>query len=145
MLVRIVPEDVSQNWEYFAPMIAASFPQDLGVSRTLLTNVLAAILRGDLIVWLDYPEEGKSPSAMITTYVREDPIMCINTLLIYNLYLMKEQPLSYWKENLQTLVKYSKARKCKAIAGYTDDPKYLRWLGMVGADTKTRVAVFNHG
>jgi hypothetical protein len=138
----MIPEQVSGNWEYFAPMIAKTFPQNLGVSRTLLTNVLAAVLRDELIVWLDYDEEAEGPSAMLTTYVREDPVVCIRTLLVYNLYVMKKKPIAYWKENLQTLHLYAKAMNCTNIAGYTDDPIYTRFLGQLGANTETRIAVF---
>jgi hypothetical protein len=144
MLIKMIPEQVSALWETFAPMFAQSLPPEIAVSRDILTNNLAAVLRGDLTVWIEVDEEEQQmPRALITTYVWEDPISCIRSLMVYHLYVMQNGNHKEWMKNIETLKRYGETVGCSRLIGFAgEDPKYLRFLRTVGGDTDTRLVIF---
>jgi len=146
MLLRVFPEQVNAAWETIAPMMAESLPPEIAVSREILTNNLAAVLRDDLVVWMAVAED-KEPYqylALITTCIWDDPISCIRSLMVYHLYVIdRKTPLEVWKEAISQLKRYGESRDCSRLVGFIgEDPRYRRFLQQVGADVSTNLAVF---
>lgn len=145
MLVRVFPKQVAKGWHIIAPMLAQSLPPEIAVSRDILTNMLAAILRGDLHVWLE--QDASKPDqyrALVTTTVWKDPVVCIDRLAIYNLYILHEVPIEDWKAGLTTLRLFGESLGCSGLVGFVDseDARYVKFLQMLGGELSTRIVVF---
>ena len=145
MLLRVLPENVNLGWETLAPMLAQSLPPEIAVSRDILTNNLAAILRDDLVVWVAAEEDDISKyRAVITTCVWDDPISCIKSLMVYHLYVIdRKTPIDVWRDAIRQLKQYGESIGCTRLVAFVDEnPAYERFLGQVGADLSTKLVVF---
>ena len=145
MLVRVLPKQVAKGWHTIAPLLAQSMPPEIAVSRDILTNMLAAILREDLQIWLEQDESKPDIyRALIATTLWKDPVVCIDRLLIYNLFIIHEVPLKDWKAGIATLKMYGESRGCSSLVGFVDssDDKYIKFLKMLGGELSTRIVVF---
>ena len=147
MLLRVFPEQVERAWETIAPMMAQSLPPEVAVSREILTNNLAAVLREDLQVWIaveDEHAEQKDYLAMMSTCIWEDPVSCIRSLMVYHLYVIdRKTPVPVWKEAIAQLKRYGETRGCSRLVGFVGENKaYKRFLEQVGGDLSTNLVVF---
>jgi len=128
-------------------MLAQSLPPEIAVSRDILTNNLAAILRNELDVWIAVSGPEDKPEdylAVITTCIWYDPISCIKSLMVYHLYVInRKTPVETWKAAIRQLKEYGENLGCTRLVGFVDeDPAYKRFLQQVGGDTSTSLVVF---
>jgi len=141
-LVRIFPEQFEHLWEVFAPMVAQSLPPQIGISRVILTNILAAVLRDEAQAWLIRGDGGEDDyRTFVLTTVQRDRVICVKNLLIYALFMIKPLDLEGWKKGLHQLKEYARSRGCGVVLGFADssDEKYLRFLRSLGMDTSITV------
>lgn len=119
-------------------MIAEALPPSVRYSPYTMTNILAAILSGDLRVWGKYwPDEpdGKL-HAVLTTTERYDPISGQRSILIYTLYgTMPLTDMKLWESAIRTLLEYTKSRKAQALTAYTSNRKLAAIIRRLGGDT----------
>lgn len=142
MLVRVFPEQVAEAWDYFGGMLAQSMPVEVATSREVLTNMLAAILRDGLVVWVYKGEEGEH-KYLVSTAVWRDDIACLKSLMIYNLYSISGFSVEEAKEGIKTLKEYGRGLGCSRVVGIAkNDPLYHRLLKQIGGDMSNTMAVF---
>lgn len=140
MLVPLVPEQVSKQWDFFAPIIAASLPPQIAFSFKGMSNVLRAILVEDMVVWAYYNDEDDLEFVMTTTVV-DDKVTYIRSLLIYSFASVGHVRKSYMREVFDTLSKYCKAVKCDSVIAYSNKEPINKFLETMGADISNRLIV----
>ena len=146
MLVRMLPSHVADKWEVYKPMIVWALPPPIRYSPGVETNVLAAILRGDLAVWGAYwPNEptGKL-MAIFTTIEQYEPISGSRSLFIYTLYgTMPLTNRELWQDSIAQLLRHAEARGCYSVSTYTCDRGTISMIERLGGNTEYRLAEIN--
>lgn len=137
MLVRLTPEEVTSEWGYLAPLVLGSIPPNVASNPATPANVLSAVMRGDLLVWGKYWPEGPEGElqAIVTTTEQFDPVVRQRTMVIYTLSSVQgtmDDP-KLWRSGLETLLEYSKARRCVALVAYVGNRKLETLLTRFGA------------
>lgn len=140
MLVPLLPEQVSEEWNIFAPLIAESLPPQIGFSFKGMSNVLRAILVEDLVVWAYYNEQDNLQFVMSTTVI-EDKITYISSLLIYSFTSVGHVRKSHMKNVFETISKYCRSVKCDSIIAYSQQEPINQFLATMGADISNRLIV----
>ena len=126
MLLMMLPEQVSNQWETIRPAIEASLPAGIEVTEEYMTNILQSILRGNMQCWILV--NGVEVCAIGVTAIFSDPGGCLN-LFIYSLYGYKPAPLHLWSDAIDTLKKWANAKGCTEIVAYSDsDNKFVIML-----------------
>lgn len=143
MLLRIFPEQVSQAWEMYAPLIARGLPREIALDRTLLTNILAAILRDEAVLFVAVDEQRRPWAGVLVTPVR-DNLACSTSLLVYSLYAVQGD-VRKWKDAMAELKRYAEAHGYDRVIGYynTKDEAYRRLLRAIGGEVDTGLVVFD--
>lgn len=132
MLIHMMPEQVSNQWSFFAPTIGSSLPPTVEHNQEGMTNILYSVLKEDLDVWI-YTEDDQA-MFVLTTCVRQDPITKQKDLLIYSLTGIREMNEKGWNDAYKTLSKFARSRDCKGIIAYTADPKISNYIKSRGGE-----------
>ena len=139
MLVKLVPEQISQNWKaYIEPAIKGSVPLDLLTSKVKLVNILEALLSGSMDCWWSVVEHGgeKQVLACIITTIVQDFDTKTKILRIFSLYGFTDIPVGEWQQGLRTILAYAKASSCELIDGFTENPSIISFVKALGGDTR---------
>ena len=129
MLIKLIPEQVSEGWQYIGNMIEKSIAPIGIANEETMSNVLAAILTDQLVCWMWMADAG--PKALITTCVVQDPITNISSLLIYSLFgdgLSKED----MEAGITKLKEYAKGIECTFLSAYTILPSVAEIVKATG-------------
>lgn len=127
MLVQMIPEQVSKEWEFYAPLIARSLPPMIATTLMGMASILRAILMEDLIVWNYYDDEDDLIFVM-TTSVSQDNITMHRDLLIYSMSSVQHVRIKHFEDTFKTLKKYAIHFRCINIIAYTENEKIARYL-----------------
>lgn len=133
LLTRLIPEEVSSNWEKFAPIIDLSLPPTVINSRLKMANILRSILLEDLVVWLG--SRNQEELFILTTQIREDKISLTKNLLIYSFTALKTLTKKEVMEGFLLLNKYAKAMKCESIIAYVENERIIKFFESINAET----------
>jgi hypothetical protein len=133
MLIRLLPEQVSEAWDVIAPAVAESLPTTVVHSYTAVVNVLEAILAEKAVAWLYY-KEGR-PACFILTTPYRDPIVHTVNLLIYSMFSFEDLDEDDWQHGLDRLKQYAKFIGAEKVMAYTNQPGVIRLVSKLGADT----------
>jgi len=135
LLLKMLPEQVSDSWEKFAPLIEKSLPPVVADRRKRMSNVLRAILKEELIVWVYY-DSNENERYVTTTQIRTDEISLSKNLLIYSLTGLGKVNPTEITNGIKTLKRYAKGNGCNTIIGYVNDLGIMRLLEQQGADAE---------
>jgi len=133
LLQRMLPEQVSNNWEFFAPVLERSLPPLVINGRQRMANVLRSILMDELVVWL-YGNK-QELRYVISTVERVDPVSLTKDLLIYTFTGFGNVKSVDLTEGFELLSRFGKSRGCLSVVAYVDEPGILRLLERLGAKT----------
>jgi hypothetical protein len=136
VLLKVLPEKVSENWSYFAPAIYKSLPVGKP-SYDMMVSVLEAILLERLLVW-EYYEDGK-PVFIMTTKMHHDNVVKNRKLLIYSITGMKKVTSPMIVETVKMLKKYGKSNMCESIIAFVENEIIINYLQKLGAQTDFRL------
>jgi len=130
MLVKLLPDQVAQRWDVIAEAIRNSRPGfDSNVDK--MNNILARILSGDMICWVNL-EQPDRPDTIIITAIVEEEAAEAKDLLIYALGVLERLPAKLYVKIAQKLAQFGKARGCENVVGYFCDDKYHLGLKEMG-------------
>ncbi len=133
-MFKLQPEKVSKHWSQFEHYIGESLaPTGINDLR-YRNNVLQAIIRGNLDVWLA-TENGKAV-AVLTTCVARDDMAGTRCLEIYSLCGIREISPKTYLEGIKILKAYAKACKCHKIIGYTVLPGLMKFIKKLGGKAR---------
>lgn len=133
LLQRMLPEQVADHWNFFAPVIERSLPPTVVNGRQRMANVLRSILMDELVVWsYGNLEELRY---VVTTLERTDPVSLTKDLLIYSFTgFGRVRPVDL-REGFTLLSRFGKSRGCLSIIAYVDEPRVQKFLESQGART----------
>lgn len=133
MLVRLLPEQVSARWGFFAPLIAQSLPPTVAYSVTGMSNILRAILMDELIGWGLYDKDDNLIFVVFGVDVR-DNITLQKNFLVYAFTAIQHVTKSQFVYALENLREYARSQGCVSIMAYTENEKITNFLSQIGAD-----------
>lgn len=125
MLIKLLPEQVSKNWDIVAPVIAAGLHPTTAASRIGMSHILRSILMERLICWV-YETDGQF-RACVTTYSRNDDITLERSMLIYSIASIRPLNRDMFRNMWGTLVEHAKADKCVKVVGFVADQRLVKF------------------
>jgi hypothetical protein len=140
MLVKLLPENVTDNWEVVKEAIRKSLPPFAIDTPDKMTRILESIVLGQLEVWVyyEFEDEKLSIKNITTTSIITDAESQTKNLLIYSTYSFGHTQIEDWQAGLTDLAQYAKSNDCAAITAFTRDAHVLKFLESVGAEIETR-------
>lgn len=118
MLVKLLPNQISEQWRYIREAIIESMPPHIRLKVEQLGRILQSLLQDDMQCWYMVDKEDQ-PLAILTTAIFEDQIIGEKCLRIYSLFGFDTLPLEEWKEGYETLYQYAKGNGCDFIDAFT--------------------------
>lgn len=145
MLVRMSPDQVSNNWDLVKYTIQETVPPIHNESPEKLNSIFESLLIGSMQCWASIQktsEEGTVIEGLVITTVIEDRFSRTKNLLVYVIYSFANKSIiSSWTEGLKTLMKYAKSRGCEAIVGYTKNKDLVKYVERIGANVQTFISI----
>lgn len=133
MLVRVLPEQVSESWDKIRPMIVSTLPPTLRINTDAMSNILAALLKEEAQLWVGYREEGDgTPIYILMTSALTDHVAGARYLLIYSLYALANLTKEDYILGLDTLKTFAQSIHCKELLAYVEDDSFVRRLQAIG-------------
>ena len=141
MLVKLLPDQVSDHWDEISLAIRQALPPFVANSDRSMVNILKAILGGDMHCWILYSSDdtGESIYAVMTTKVEIDEISGTKCLLIYSAYANKPLVNHLVTSGFETLKKFASSERCFKIIAYTNIPKMGQLWESLGGVAETRL------
>jgi hypothetical protein len=141
MLTKLLPENISSNWEVIKHAIKSALPPFAIDTPDKINRIMESCLMGDLEVWVYYDfaeESGLKIKNILTTKVITDPDSNTKNLLMYSIYSYDHTERPDWEEGYTLLMEYANSQGCAAIIGYTKDLFLLKFAKDKGADVDVR-------
>ena len=137
MITKLLPENVTDNWETVKVAIQSSLPPFALDTPDKMSRILENIILGQLEVWVCYDsdEEGVHIKNIWTTSIVTDPESKTKNLLIYSTYSFDHTVDDNWTAGIEAMKDYAKANDCASITGFTKSPIILRYVESHGGDT----------
>ena len=132
MLVMLLPEQVSNNWDEIRGLIEDATPGPIGSSDARMNNVLEELLIGKkkLLVSYDYREIF---DGLVGTEIYLDRINGLRTMEIFAVWARGAGEGS-WTEGWDILARYALKEQCKRVVGYTKEPSLIARARELGGD-----------
>lgn len=143
MLIKLMPNQISQNWPKLRPAVLNALPPiapNLGTDTEI--NLLTALANDKLQMWAVCKEKSKSVNAVITTEIVEDFATKANHLVIYTLYGIDKMLREDFIDGLKALKKFARDNKCIKIIAYTNIDKVIELAQMLGGTVDWKVIAF---
>ncbi|KKM71548.1 hypothetical protein LCGC14_1429560, partial [marine sediment metagenome] len=114
MLVKLLPDQVSEHWGEISLAIRQALPPFVANSDRSMVNILKAILGGDMQCWILYSSDdaGESIYAVMATKIEMDEISGTKCLLIYSFYANKPLTNQLVISGFETLKKFASSEEC---------------------------------
>jgi hypothetical protein len=137
MLIRLLPEQASRNWNDIKFAIEESLPPVVGMQSDRMSNILKAVLTEELIVWVSAEKDKDISGILITAFTFDKP-SGTKSLLLYCVYGYGDVNRNAWIEGAETIRKFAIGEKCNRIIGYSDTPSIIKFVESIGGETKYR-------
>ena len=135
MLVKLLPDQVSRNWDTIGYAIENSLPPIVDESDERMNNILLALLDGRMDCWVSLNGDGKI-NGVVSTTIMYDDLSGVRSLLIYSIFAFEWSEEEAWSEGLETLRKYAKGNDCSRITGYTEFDSIIQRVKDMGGEAK---------
>ena len=147
MILKLMPEAVSRQWDFLAPQIKRSLPGDEQSGETM-NGILQGILKNQIQCWVSYDtQDENNVNAVFLLTQLEDPFKGERNLLLYTVTrvtgMSDETTLRMWQEGFQALMKLMKKGGYSKLVGFIDEEnKYLADLAKsLGAELRWHWAI----
>jgi hypothetical protein len=143
MLLKMLPEQVSNYWPHIRNSIEQALPPVVGESPNKMGNILEQLLTGEMQCWVAFRKDVENEVVgFIITTVISDPCSKTRNLLIYSLCGLKLSRGLDWIEGMEALRKFAKLMKCSRIVAYSDNQLILKVVEKLGGDTRYKFITF---
>ena len=143
MLLKMLPDQVSNYWPHIRESIEQALPPVVNESPNKMGNILEQLLTGEMQCWVAFRrEDANEVVGFLVTTVTSDACSKTKNLLIYSLCGLKLSRGSDWTEGLEALKKFAKLMQCSRIVAYSDNPLVLKVVEKLGGDTKYKFITF---
>ena len=146
MLVRLIPEQISQLWDVIKYALENSPPLTTEVDYdSWLNNILMSAMSGSIEVWASYSKENGTAKfeGVVLTSFEVDKFIRKKSLLVYYIFAYRDVAADSWTRGLETLAKYAKSRNCSRIVAYSNVPEIISISNKLGGDTSVTFISFN--
>lgn len=133
MLIRLLPDQVSDNWGFLSPQIEKALPSITSSGIERMNNILISISSEEMDCWTLVIDDGVL--AVVTTMIIQDPATRLNNFLIYSLTSLENFERKLWVSSVVTLMKYAKSRKCINMVAYSNVSSVVNFVKQLGGDT----------
>ena len=130
MLLRMLPEQVSSQWETIWASMECVMAEQARTEKGK-SNVLSAMLAGEMQCWLLKDDEDDEVLALASTCFFYDP-SGRKSLFIYTLLGYKPVSIKLWTEAFETLSKWAGFRGCDSVMAHTQNAKIIRLVNHLG-------------
>ena len=123
-LEYLTPEQVNLAWPSLKPAIKASLPPpDVTDEANAMNNVLAAIMRGELQVWLATRRAEGSAHIYggVVTQIMAPGVTGVKNLWLYALFIHELPPTRLIGTMLDTLRAFARQNGCRSIFAMTNN------------------------
>lgn len=117
MLVRLLPSQVSENWDVILETIHRAFPPTQVFDDNVSERLLKAVFEDRLICWAYV--RGSDVVCIVTTTISQDFCTGQSSLLIFSMYSILEMNQSEWFQGIRSLLEHAKAIGCTTVSAYT--------------------------
>ena len=143
MLVRLLPDQVANNWDLIKYAINESMMPTVIGSPEKMNNMFGSLLIGKMVCWASVrtDEEGMASNieGIIITTVQTDGISGMRSLFIFCIYSFANESIDLtWREGLRKLTNFAISQRCDQIIGYTKNDNICKFVDRVGGDTSHR-------
>lgn len=137
MLVKLLPNQVADNWEFISHAIEGALPPFAPEAGDRMSKVLVALMSERMECWCSVNTEGVIDN-VVTTTVSMDDCSGMKNLVIYSVYGVGETSMNKrsWLEAYKTLSDYARGRKCNRIVAYTDSPSIIKLVEKLGGEAR---------
>jgi hypothetical protein len=140
MLLKMLPEQVSDRWDILADGIEANLPYVNDEDAEKMNNILSAILSDEIQCWISYrnkPDGTKNGVALVLTTTVDDLITRTRSLILYLVWAWEKTQASDWIEGFQAMQGFAKLMKCHRVIAYSNEEKVIKIAEKFNADMQT--------
>ncbi len=131
MLLKMLAEQVSSQWDIVSQAVRSAFPD--GISDHDMNKVLALILSGDMQCWVITGNNHDDIYGLAITNIGEY-LGTGKVLVIMSVYGYKPIPFKLWEESFRSLGKWAKSMDCDGIVAQTKNPAIIKLVRRLGGD-----------
>ena len=135
MLLKLMPEQVSEYWDGIKFAVEEALPPVVGETPEKMNNILMALLNGEMDCWVSYRKEESGVVGFVITTITHDSCSDTTNLLLYVIYGMDQTKGVDWIEGYQALRKFALSKGCHRIIGYTTSDKVIKIAKKFGNDS----------
>ena len=132
MLVMLLPEQVSSNWDEIKGLIVEATPGPKSGSVERMNNILEDLLINKKKMWISYNAK-EIFDGLVGTEVYLDRINGLRTMEIFAIWAKGTEEGS-WTKGWETLAKYAKHNGCRRIVAYTKEQSLIDRVEDLGGD-----------
>lgn len=122
-------------------MIYNALPQYVLANEQSMANILKSIIAESMWVWTMSNDNGEL-QVLATTTIIEDPISNTRNYLVYSIFgdpNIKDG--RDWELGLANIAADAKAKHCKSIIAYSQEPLAINLVNSLGGNTSTKLLV----
>jgi hypothetical protein len=142
MLVKLMPDQIAENWELFSRSLSLGLPPGMSASPERMNDLLTSLLSGIAILWAghsyDKKEDKSTVHTIIMTTVIVDPISDMKSLYIYAAVALHVMEMQEYVDMYNLINRYAKASGCERIITYTSNERLAEVLKKYDALTDFR-------
>lgn len=144
MLIKLLPQNITANWDTIKYAIEHSLPPTIGESIDKMNRILESLLAGDLECWVQSSiVEGHHRILSIgTTKINMDTASQTKALIMYSVFNFRPMTDKEWLENFMTLRKYAESKGCARMIAFTDSKRMIDLAVKFGGETKYTLCSF---
>lgn len=133
MLTKILPDQIASNWDVIGYSVQQSLPSQVEDVEGILSNVLMALLSGNMDCWVISSKDNKI-EGIATTQILWDEASRVKTLLVYSVYSYGNISEQNWNKCLGTIREFAKNRGCHKISAFSGNERLVNLMTKLGAD-----------
>lgn len=141
MIIKLLPNQISNVWEYIRLGILNTPSPLMDVSPESIRNILRSLLIGEMQCWLAIKKiDGKDEVfGYILTSIYTDIISKTRLLNIYDIYAFRTIDKEIITAGLSAINGFAKANNCKKLTAYSDIGKIIDLATTLGFKTSARL------
>lgn len=138
MLVKLLPEQISEFWEVLGDSIEQALPPITGNGVDRMEQLLSSLLSGILQCWASFTTiDGQvNLNGVVVTGIVHEQFSLTRDLLIYAVYGFGSATRKDWQEGYAALQKWAAASGCERLIGYTDVPGIIEFVKRSGGEAR---------
>lgn len=123
MLIKLMPEQVTEYWDTIYPYIDKSLPPITHKDDYRGNDILEDILINNMQCWIiSNGDSFENIDGVLTTSITRENIAKLRYLLIYTIFAVDVLNRRVWIDIYRTLRKYAKGVGCSRLSFYTNVP-----------------------